>query len=163
LSPWFNSPFFKFDSEEFQPIGDPGTHRGRIFADAAGEHQRVQSAQGRRESGDIRKKRRARDRSFHSASVKAVCHLWQFVARPGRSSLIGRMKAHLMAGNFQDVLGLGQLILLAMNHQQEFIGLKGGFISKPAFCNSLTAFSASTWVFKMAIAAFSLDMVNLLL
>ena len=46
------SRFFEFDSKESQPIADPGADRGRILSDAASEHQRVQSAQRRRECAD---------------------------------------------------------------------------------------------------------------
>ena len=46
------SLFFELDSEESQPITNAGADRGRVLADAASEHQRVQSAQRRRECAD---------------------------------------------------------------------------------------------------------------
>ena len=46
------SLFFEFDSKKSQPIADPGADYGSILADATREHQRVQSAQRRRECAD---------------------------------------------------------------------------------------------------------------
>ncbi len=44
--------FFEFDSKESQPSANPAAERGRILSDATREHQRVQSAQRRREGAD---------------------------------------------------------------------------------------------------------------
>ena len=46
------SLFFEFDPQKSQPFADPGTDRGRVLSDATSEHQRVQSAQRRRECAD---------------------------------------------------------------------------------------------------------------
>ena len=46
------SLFFEFDSKKSQPVANPGADRGRILSDATSEHQRVQSAQRRRECAD---------------------------------------------------------------------------------------------------------------
>ncbi len=46
------SLFFEFDSKESQPIANPGADRGRILSYSACEHQRIQSAQRRRECAD---------------------------------------------------------------------------------------------------------------
>ena len=43
---------FEFDAQESQPFANPGADRGRMLSDATGEHQRVQSAQRRREGAD---------------------------------------------------------------------------------------------------------------
>ncbi len=46
------SLLFEFDSKETQPIANPAADLGRVFPDAASEHQRLQSAQRRRECAD---------------------------------------------------------------------------------------------------------------
>ena len=46
------SLFVELDSKEFQPVADPGTDGGRVLSDAGSEHQRVQSAERRRERAD---------------------------------------------------------------------------------------------------------------
>ena len=40
---------FEFDSKEFQTIANPSADRGCILSDATGEHQCLNSSQGRRE------------------------------------------------------------------------------------------------------------------
>ena len=42
----------EFDAEKAESVADPLADERRVFADAAGEHQRVQSAQRRREGAD---------------------------------------------------------------------------------------------------------------
>ena len=42
----------EFDAKKSQAVANPGADRGRVLADAAGEHQRVQSAQRRGEGAD---------------------------------------------------------------------------------------------------------------
>ena len=44
------SIILELDSKESQTIANPGADYGRVLSDAAGEHQRVQSIQSRRDA-----------------------------------------------------------------------------------------------------------------